>query len=206
MRNEIELQEAYVHLKALRSNLPDAVVLEQHWVTAFHALVEMLANLAGADLRGFVVPDSAIVLSSSLMYDNRLVAAKMDAPLESFEIRNVDPKPEKESILTDCNAQVPILGDKSAGTSPCKIAPSSRPPGPHLSGDLRNRPEAITHASRDSASATEQVGLFRVTADAMAHCPLQEDLARLQLSCHATRTSRCVAASRRLPEWLFGQP
>jgi hypothetical protein len=45
-------------------------------------------------------------------------------------------------------------------------------------GDLRNRPEPITHAPRHSASATEQVGLFRVTADAMAHRPLQEDLAR----------------------------
>ena len=85
---EIALQEAYVRLKALRSNLPDAVVLEQHWVTAFHALVEMLANLAGADLRGFVIPDSAIVLGSPTRYDNRLVAAKMDALLEVFEIRN----------------------------------------------------------------------------------------------------------------------
>jgi len=87
MRNDIELQEAYVRLKALTSDLPDAVVLEQHWVTAFHALVEMLANLAGADLRGFVVPDSAIVLSSPLMYDSRLVAAKMDALLEWFRAR-----------------------------------------------------------------------------------------------------------------------
>ena len=52
MRNEIDLQEAYVRLKALRRNLPDAVVLEQHWVTDFHALVEMLANLAGADPQG----------------------------------------------------------------------------------------------------------------------------------------------------------
>jgi len=67
MRNEIELQEADVRLKALRRNLPDATVLEQHWVTDFHALVEMLANLAGADLRGFVVPDSAIALGSPLM-------------------------------------------------------------------------------------------------------------------------------------------
>ena len=71
MRNEVELQEAYVRLKALRRNLPDAVVLEQHWVTDFHALVEMLANLAGADLRGFVVPESAIVFSSPLMYARR---------------------------------------------------------------------------------------------------------------------------------------
>jgi len=92
MRNELELQEAYVRLKALRSNLPDAVDLEQRWVTAFHALVEMLANLAGADLRGFVVPDSAIVLSSPLMYENRHVAAKMDALLEWFEISNADPR------------------------------------------------------------------------------------------------------------------
>lgn len=84
MRNEIELQEAYVRLKALRRNLPDAVVLEQHWVTDFHALVEMLANLAGADLRGFVVPDSAIALGSPLMYEKRFVAAKMDALLELF--------------------------------------------------------------------------------------------------------------------------
>jgi hypothetical protein len=82
MRNEIELQEAYVRLKALRRNLPDAVVLEQHWVTNFHALVEMLANIAGADLRGFVVPDSAIVPSSPQTYDKRFVAAKMDALLE----------------------------------------------------------------------------------------------------------------------------
>jgi len=59
-----------------------------------------------------------------------------------------------------------------------------------ISGDLWNRPEPITHAPRDSASATEQVGLFRVTADAMAHRPLQEDLARTQLNCHATWTSR----------------
>ena len=87
MRNEIELQEADVRLKALRRNLPDAVVLEQHWVTDFHALVEMLANLAGADLRGFVVPDSAIVLSSPQMYDKRFVAAKMDALLELFRAR-----------------------------------------------------------------------------------------------------------------------
>jgi hypothetical protein len=88
MRNETELQEACVRLRALRSSLPDAVVLEQHWVTAFHALVEMLANLAGADLRGFVVPDSAVVLSSPPEYDNRLVAAKMDSLLELFESRN----------------------------------------------------------------------------------------------------------------------
>ncbi len=87
MKTEIELQEAYVRLKALRLNLPDAVVLEQHWVTDFHALVEMLANLAGADLRGFVVPDSAIVLSSPLMYDKRFVAANMDALLELFRAR-----------------------------------------------------------------------------------------------------------------------
>lgn len=87
MRNEIELQEAYVRLKALRRNLPDAVVLEQHWVTDFHALVEMLANLAGADLRGFVVPESAIVFSSPLMYEKRFVAAKMDALLELFRAR-----------------------------------------------------------------------------------------------------------------------
>ena len=88
MRNEIELEEAYLRLKALRSSLPDTGVLEHHWVTAFHALVEMLANLAGADLRGFVVPDSAIVHSSPPMYETRLVAAKMDALLELFEIRN----------------------------------------------------------------------------------------------------------------------
>jgi len=50
-------------------------------------LVEMLANLAGADLRGFVVPDSAIVLSSPLMYDKRFVAANMDALLELFRAR-----------------------------------------------------------------------------------------------------------------------
>jgi len=87
MMNEVELQEAYVRLKALRNNLPDAVVLEQHWVTDFHALVEMLANLAGADLRGFVVPDSAIALSSPLMYEKRFVAAKMDALLELFRGR-----------------------------------------------------------------------------------------------------------------------
>ena len=87
MMNEVELQEAYVRLKALRNNLPDAVVLEQHWVTDFHALVEMLANLAGADLRGFVVPDSAIVLSSPQTYDKRFVAAKMDALLELFRVR-----------------------------------------------------------------------------------------------------------------------
>ncbi len=94
MSNETELQEAYVRLKALRGNLPNAVVVEQTWVTDFHAVVEMLANLAGADLRGFVVPSSAIVLSSPLMYDKRFVAAKMDALLELFEIRNADPKPE----------------------------------------------------------------------------------------------------------------
>jgi len=82
-----------VRLKALRDNLPDAVVLEQHWVTDFHTLVEMLANLAGADLRGFVVPDSAIVLSFPLMYEKRFVAAKMDALLELFELGNADPKP-----------------------------------------------------------------------------------------------------------------
>jgi hypothetical protein len=87
MRNEVELQEAYIRLQALRRNLPDAVVLEQHWVTDFHALVEMLANLAGADLRGFVVPDSAIVPSSPLMYEKRFVAAKMDALLELFRAR-----------------------------------------------------------------------------------------------------------------------
>jgi hypothetical protein len=87
MRNEIELQEAYVRLKALRRNLPDAVVLEQHWVTDFHALVEMLANLAGADLRGFVVPDSAIALGSPPMYEKRFVAAQMDALLELFRAR-----------------------------------------------------------------------------------------------------------------------
>ena len=87
MRNEIELQEAYVRLKALRRNLPDAMELEQHWVTDFHALVEMLANLAGADLRGFVVPESAIVFSSPLMYEKRFVAAKMDALLELFRAR-----------------------------------------------------------------------------------------------------------------------
>ena len=87
MSNETELHKAYVRLKALRDNLPDAVVLEQHWVTDFHALVEMLANLAGADLRGFVVPDSAIVLSSPLMYKKRFVAAKMDALLELFRAR-----------------------------------------------------------------------------------------------------------------------
>ncbi len=87
MRNEVKLQEAYVRLKALRRNLPDAVALEQHWVTDFHALVEMLANLAGADLRGFVVPDSAIVRSSPLMYDQRFVATKMDALLELFRAR-----------------------------------------------------------------------------------------------------------------------
>src|SRR5207245_599814 len=75
--------------------------------------------------------------------------------------------------------------------------PSSHQPGPHLmSGDLRNRPKPITHAPRDSASATEQVGLFRVTADAMAHRPFQEDLARAQLSCHATRTSSASKSSR----------
>jgi len=88
MRNEIELQEAYVRLKALRNDLPDAVVLEQHWVTDFHALIEMLADLAGADLRGFVVPDSAIVLRSPLRYDKRFVAAKVDALLELFERGN----------------------------------------------------------------------------------------------------------------------
>ena len=87
MSNETELHKAYVRLKALRDNLPDATVLEQHWVTDFHALVEMLANLAGADLRGFVVPDSAIVLSSPQMYDKRFVAAKMDALLELFRAR-----------------------------------------------------------------------------------------------------------------------
>ena len=87
MRNEIELEEAYLRLKALRSSLPDTGVLEHHWVTAFHALVEMLANLVGADLRGFVVPDSAIVLSSPQMYDKRFVAAKMDALLELFRAR-----------------------------------------------------------------------------------------------------------------------
>jgi len=91
MRNEMELQEAYVRLKALRSNLPDTGILEHHWVTGFHALVEMLANLAGADLRSFVVPDSAIVHSSPLVYETRLVAAKMDALLELFEIWNADP-------------------------------------------------------------------------------------------------------------------
>jgi hypothetical protein len=87
MSNETELHKAYVRLKALRDNLPDAVVLEQHWVADFHTLVEMLANLAGADLRGFVVPDSAIVLSSPLMYDKRFVAANMDALLELFRAR-----------------------------------------------------------------------------------------------------------------------
>ena len=87
MSNETELHKAYVRLKALRDNLPDAVVLEQHWATDFHTLVEMLANLAGADLRGFVVPDSAIVLSSPLMYDKRFVAANMDALLELFRAR-----------------------------------------------------------------------------------------------------------------------
>jgi hypothetical protein len=65
MSNETELHKAYVRLKALRDNLPDALVLEQHWVTDFHTLVEMLANLAGADLRGFVVPDRGR-LSSTL--------------------------------------------------------------------------------------------------------------------------------------------
>jgi hypothetical protein len=50
----------------------------------------------------------------------------------------------------------------------------SRPPsaGQPLHGELRNRTELITLAPRDSASATEQVGFFRVTADAMAHRPL----------------------------------
>src|SRR5262245_10564650 len=88
MRNEIELQEAYVRLKALRNDLPDAVVLEQHWVTDFHALVEMLADLAGADLRGFVVPDSAIVLCSPLLYETRFVPAKMNVVLAVFERSN----------------------------------------------------------------------------------------------------------------------
>jgi hypothetical protein len=44
--------------------------------------------------------------------------------------------------------------------------------GQPLHRELRNRTELITLAPRDSASATEQVGLFRVTADAMAHRPL----------------------------------
>lgn len=82
--------------------------------------------------------------------------------------------------------------------------PRNSPPSVHeireqIGGDLWNRPEPITHAPRDSASATEQVGLFRVTADAMAHRPLQEDLARKQLNCHATWTSRCVEVVPLLP-------
>ena len=44
--------------------------------------------------------------------------------------------------------------------------------GQDRAGYLRKRPEPITQAPWDSASATEQVGLFRVTADAMAHRPL----------------------------------
>jgi hypothetical protein len=95
MSNETELQEVYVRLKALRDNLPDAVVVEQHRVTDFHTLVETLASLAGADLRGFVVPDSAIVLSSPLMYDKRFVAARIDDLLELFDIRKADPKHER---------------------------------------------------------------------------------------------------------------
>src|SRR5262249_53065196 len=67
---------------------------------------------------------------------------------------------------------------------------SSHQPGPHLSGDLRNGPEPITRASRDSASATEQVGLFRVTADAMAHRPLQEELPRTHVSRRARQGVR----------------
>jgi hypothetical protein len=55
----------------------------------------MLASLAGADLRDFVVQDSAIVLSSPQMYDKRFVAGRMDALLELFEIRNADPKHER---------------------------------------------------------------------------------------------------------------
>ena len=72
MSNETELHKAYVRLKALRDNLPDAVVLEQHWVADFHTLVEMLANPAGADLRSLWYPIGRLSSNASRRFSLRI--------------------------------------------------------------------------------------------------------------------------------------
>jgi hypothetical protein len=93
-RNKEQLQEAYFRLTALRKNLPDATVaIDRSWVTEFHTLVAMLENLSQWDLRGLRVPDDAI-LAGTGMYDPRFIAAKMDALLRLFEIRNSPSPPE----------------------------------------------------------------------------------------------------------------
>ena len=92
--NTAQLQEAYFRLSALRKNLPDpTVAIDRSWVTEFHTLVAMLERLVEWDLRGFRVPDDAI-LAGTRMYDRRFVAAKMDALLRLFEIRNSPSPPE----------------------------------------------------------------------------------------------------------------
>jgi hypothetical protein len=94
--NEEQLQETYFRLNALRKNLPDATVAIDHsWVTEFHTLVSVLENLAEWDLQGFRVPDDAVA-TGTRMYDPRFIAAKMDALLALFEIRNSPSPPQIE--------------------------------------------------------------------------------------------------------------
>ena len=92
--NKAQLQETYFRLSALRKNLPDATAaIYGSWVMEFHTLVAMLENLAEWDLGGFRVPDDAIV-AGTRTYDPRFIAAKMDALLRLFEIRNSPSPPE----------------------------------------------------------------------------------------------------------------
>jgi hypothetical protein len=94
--NQEQLQETYFRLNALRKNLPDATVAIDHsWVIEFHSLVAMLENVAEWDLRGFRVLDDAAA-TGTRMYDPRFIAAKMDALLAWFEIRNSPSPPQIE--------------------------------------------------------------------------------------------------------------
>jgi len=91
---EEQLTETYVRLSALRKNLPDTTVaIDGSWVTEFHTLIATLENLAEWDLRGFRVPDDSVV-AGTRKYDARFIAAKMDALLRLFEIRNSPSPPE----------------------------------------------------------------------------------------------------------------
>lgn len=58
--HEQKLIEAYARLKALKANLPETYSIEEKYVQEFHAILSILEQASGDDLKNFRVPASEV--------------------------------------------------------------------------------------------------------------------------------------------------